>query len=93
MRFENARPDNIVRLNGERCIGLSVYKEMQFNTVRVVDLITDQLIAIEQALPGYSFEVIGNQELLSSSRSARCRPARSWGWYWLCWCFSFSFAV
>jgi HAE1 family hydrophobic/amphiphilic exporter-1 len=61
VRFENARPDNIVRLNGERCIGLSVYKEMQFNTVRVVDLITDQLAVIEQALPGYSFEVIGNQ--------------------------------
>jgi HAE1 family hydrophobic/amphiphilic exporter-1 len=61
VRFENARPDNIVRLNGKRCIGLSVYKEMQFNTVKVVDLITDQLIAIEQALPGYSFEVIGNQ--------------------------------
>ncbi len=61
VRFENARPDNIVRLNGERCIGLSVYKEMQFNTVKVVDLITDQLGVIEQALPGYSFEVIGNQ--------------------------------
>ncbi len=61
VRFENARPDNIVRLNGERCIGLSVYKEMQFNTVKVVDLITDQLAVIEQALPGYSFEVIGNQ--------------------------------
>ena len=26
VRFENARPDNIVRLNGERCISLSVYK-------------------------------------------------------------------
>lgn len=61
VKFENARPDNIVRINGERCIGLSVYKEMQFNTVKAVDLITDQLAVIEQALPGYSFEVISNQ--------------------------------
>ena len=61
VRFENERPDNIVRLNGVRCIGLSVYKEMQQNTVRVVDQITNQLTQIEQALPGYNFEVISNQ--------------------------------
>ncbi|MDR0796289.1 MAG: efflux RND transporter permease subunit [Tannerella sp.] len=61
IKFENDRPTNIVRLNGERCIGLSVYKEMQQNTVRVVKLINDQLKTIEQALPGYSFQVISNQ--------------------------------
>lgn len=61
VKFENARPDNIVRINGERCIGLSVYKETQFNTVKAVDLITTQLSVIEQALPGYRFEVISNQ--------------------------------
>jgi len=61
VKFENARPDNIVRINGERCIGLSVYKETQFNTVKAVDLITRQLKFIEQALPGYKFQVISNQ--------------------------------
>lgn len=61
VRFENARPENIVRVNGERCIGLSVYKETQFNTVKAVDLITRQLAVIEQALPGYKFQVISNQ--------------------------------
>ena len=61
VKFENAQPDNIVRINGERCIGLSVYKETQFNTVKAVDLITGQLSLIEQALPGYSFRVISNQ--------------------------------
>ena len=61
IQFENARPDNIVRINGERCIGLSVYKETQFNTVKAVDLITRQLKVIEQALPGYKFQVISNQ--------------------------------
>ena len=61
VKFENARPDNIVRINGERCIGLSVYKEMQYNTVRVVDLISNQLSVIEQSLPGYQFQIVNNQ--------------------------------
>lgn len=61
VKFENARPDNIVRINGERCIGLSVYKETQFNTVRAVDLINNQLKVIGSALPGYRFQVISNQ--------------------------------
>ena len=61
VKFVNERPENIVRLNGERGIGLSVYKEMQQNTVRVVDDITRQLGIIEQALPGYKFSVISNQ--------------------------------
>ena len=61
VKFENARPDNIVRINGERCISLSVYKETQFNTVKAVDLINSQLSVIEQALPGYRFQVISNQ--------------------------------
>lgn len=61
VKFENARPEHIVRLNGERCIGLSVYKETQFNTVKAVDLISRQLSLIEQALPGYHFQVITNQ--------------------------------
>ena len=61
VKFVNDRPTNIVRLNGDRCIGLSVYKEMQQNTVRVVDRINKQLGQIEQALPGYSFKVISNQ--------------------------------
>lgn len=61
VQFENARPDNIVRINGERSIGLSVYKEMRFNTVKVVDQVVHQLAIIEQALPGYHFKVITNQ--------------------------------
>lgn len=59
--FENARPDNIVRINGERSIGLSIYKEMRYNTVKVVDGVARQLAVIEQALPGYHFKVITNQ--------------------------------
>ncbi|MCD8270637.1 MAG: efflux RND transporter permease subunit [Parabacteroides sp.] len=61
VKFENARPDNIVRINGERSLGLSVYKEMHYNTIKVVDGVTRQLATISQALPGYRFQVITNQ--------------------------------
>jgi HAE1 family hydrophobic/amphiphilic exporter-1 len=59
--FVNSDPENIVRINGRRSIGLSVYKEMRFNTVKVVDAVVSQLGSIEQALPGYSFSVISDQ--------------------------------
>jgi HAE1 family hydrophobic/amphiphilic exporter-1 len=61
IQFKNARPENIVRLNGKRCIGLSVYKEMQSNTVKVVDLVEKQLKIVSQALPGYNFQIISDQ--------------------------------
>ena len=61
VKFENARPENIVRINGKRSLGLSVYKEMRFNTVKVVDGVSRQLEVIESALPGYHFQVISNQ--------------------------------
>ncbi|MBU5894743.1 efflux RND transporter permease subunit, partial [Vibrio cholerae O1] len=60
VQFLNARPENIVRINGKRSIGLSIYKEMRFNTVKVVDEVTRQLAVIENALPGYHFQVISN---------------------------------
>lgn len=61
VQFVNARPENIVRINGKRSIGLSIYKEMRFNTVKVVDEVTRRLAVIEDALPGYHFQVISNQ--------------------------------
>jgi len=61
VQFENDRPENIVRINGERSLGLSVYKEMQFNTVKAVESVVGQLDVIRQALPGYRFQVISNQ--------------------------------
>ena len=36
IKFANKDPENIVTINGERCIGLSIYKEPKFNTVEVV---------------------------------------------------------
>ncbi len=59
--FTNKAPKNIVRINGRRCIGLSIYKENRFNTVKAVEEITEELTIIESALPGYQFEIISNQ--------------------------------
>ncbi len=59
--FKNKDPQNIVRINGRRCIGLSIYKENQFNTVKAVEEITDALGNIRAALPGYQFDIISNQ--------------------------------
>ncbi|MBX2874381.1 MAG: efflux RND transporter permease subunit [Saprospiraceae bacterium] len=59
--FTNKDPENIVRINGQRCIGLSIYKENRFNTVKAVEEISEALEDIRQALPAYQFEVISNQ--------------------------------
>jgi hydrophobic/amphiphilic exporter-1 (mainly G- bacteria), HAE1 family len=61
IRFENKVPENIVRVNGERSIGISVYKEIDYNTVQAVDGLKERLSQIEKALPGYEFNIISNQ--------------------------------
>lgn len=59
--FINKDPQNIVRINGKRCVGLSIYKETGFNTVKAVEDLTESFKSIEKALPGYEFIVIQNQ--------------------------------
>ena len=55
------KPDNIVRLNGQRCMALAVYKETRFNTVRAVEHFEEALGTIRRALPGYELTVIENR--------------------------------
>lgn len=59
--FTKKDPSNIVSIDGRRCIGLAVYKENQFNTVKAVEEVSKKLERIQQALPGYEFEIISNQ--------------------------------
>ena len=61
VRFQNKEAQNIVRINGERAIGLAIYKEPKFNTVNAVNELQKAFVDIEKALPGYSFQVIQNQ--------------------------------
>lgn len=59
--FTNKDPENIVLLNGKRCLGLSIYKETRSNTVKAVADISKVLATMQKALPGYQFTVITNQ--------------------------------
>jgi HAE1 family hydrophobic/amphiphilic exporter-1 len=59
--YGNKEPFNIVHINGERCVGLSVYKETRYNTVKSVEQIKKALVQIERALPGYKLTQVTNQ--------------------------------
>jgi len=61
IRMDNKDPENIVTVNGERCIGLSIYKEPKFNTVDAVKKLETALSEIGNALPGYEFIKITDQ--------------------------------
>jgi hydrophobic/amphiphilic exporter-1 (mainly G- bacteria), HAE1 family len=57
----NKEPVSIVHINGKRCIGLSVYKETKYNTVKSVEQINEALVKIGKALPGYQLTPVTNQ--------------------------------
>jgi len=59
--FTNKEPENIVRVNGVRCVGLSIFKETSYNTVKAVEELEESFETIERALPGYEFTVVQNQ--------------------------------
>jgi HAE1 family hydrophobic/amphiphilic exporter-1 len=59
--FANKEPVNIVRINGERCLALSIFKETRYNTVKAVEDIQKALVSITKALPGYKFTLVSNQ--------------------------------
>lgn len=59
--FANKEPENIVTINGERCIGLAVYKEPEFNTVDAVKSLDKAFDELSKALPGYVFMKVLDQ--------------------------------
>lgn len=59
--FTNKDPQNIVRMDGERCLGLNIYKETSYNTVKAVEQISKTLEDMRKALPGYKLNVVSNQ--------------------------------
>ncbi len=67
VRYGNKEPYNIVHINGERCVGLSIYKETKYNTVKSVEQIEEAMIQIEKALPGYQLTKVTNQGKFISS--------------------------
>jgi HAE1 family hydrophobic/amphiphilic exporter-1 len=61
--FVNKKPENIVRVNGRRCMGLAIYKETSYNTVKAVDELNQSLLKIQKSMPGYEMLTVQNQGL------------------------------
>nr|WP_321451875.1 efflux RND transporter permease subunit [uncultured Carboxylicivirga sp.] len=70
VRFKNRDPESIVRLNGDRCLGISIYKETKFNTVEAVEKLETAFVSIQKRLPSYELVVVNNQgEFIQSAIS------------------------
>ncbi|MDR2413686.1 MAG: efflux RND transporter permease subunit [Odoribacteraceae bacterium] len=68
--LRNTDPENIARFNGERCLGISIYKENKFNTVTAVNNLLAKISEFQQGMPGYRFQIISNQgEFIDASIS------------------------
>ena len=52
---------SIVRVNQQRSLGMSIYKETNYNTVNAVNELTEVLEDIKKSVPGYEFVIIQNQ--------------------------------
>jgi HAE1 family hydrophobic/amphiphilic exporter-1 len=52
---------NAVLINGEPCVGLSIYKEMRYNTVKAVENLREALEKMNKALPGFTFTIVEDQ--------------------------------
>ena len=50
VKLTNKKAQNIVRINGQRCMGLSIYKETGFNTVKAVEDLNKALVPVKKAL-------------------------------------------
>ena len=61
VEFRNKDPENIVRINQKRTLGLAIYKETRFNTVQAVNDIREELETLKKALPGYNLQIIQDQ--------------------------------
>jgi hydrophobic/amphiphilic exporter-1 (mainly G- bacteria), HAE1 family len=59
--FSSKEQQNSVTLDGVPCIGLSIYKEMRYNTVKAVDDLREALVDMEKALPGFKFIIVEDQ--------------------------------
>jgi HAE1 family hydrophobic/amphiphilic exporter-1 len=52
---------SLVRVNQKRSIGMSIYKETNYNTVNAVNELMNSLEQLKKTVPGYEFVIIQNQ--------------------------------
>ena len=61
IKITNKEETSIVRVNQKRSIGMSIYKETNYNTVNAVNELTESLERLKKTVPGYEFVIIQNQ--------------------------------
>lgn len=61
VELEYAERETIVRLNGQECIGIALYKEADASTVSVVQTVLADVERLALDLPGVEFTVVENQ--------------------------------
>ncbi|HWA32618.1 MAG TPA: efflux RND transporter permease subunit, partial [Cyclobacteriaceae bacterium] len=61
IKILNKEESSIVRVNQKRSIGMSIYKETNYNTVNAVNELTASLERLKKTVPGYEFVIIQNQ--------------------------------
>jgi hydrophobic/amphiphilic exporter-1 (mainly G- bacteria), HAE1 family len=67
--------ENAVTINGEPCVGLSIYKEMRFNTVKALENLRQALDEMEKSLPGFTFTVVEDQGTFISGAIGEVRDS------------------
>ena len=61
LKILNKEAKSIVRVNQQRSLGMSIYKETKYNTVSAVNELTEVLDGLKKSVPGYEFVIIQNQ--------------------------------
>ncbi len=61
IREMDTEASTIVRVNQQRSVGMSIYKETNYNTVNAVNELTAKLEELKKTIPGFEFVVIQNQ--------------------------------
>ncbi len=54
-------PESIVRLNGEQCVGIEVFKERDFNTLKATTEVVTEVERLKRAMLQYDIIVVNNQ--------------------------------
>lgn len=61
VKIMDKEASSIVRINQQRSLGLSIYKETKYNTVNAVTEMEKVLEDLKKTVPGYEFVIIQNQ--------------------------------
>ena len=79
VRTEESEPENIVRYNGQPCLGLEIFKEAAYNTTEASRGIRDQLAELQASMPGYHLDVIQDDAEFIKSAIGEVKNAAIFG--------------